>query len=102
MVYVSAPVMAFLTAFAGAAGKDAYGSLRDFLKALRAARRDRSGSVVIRDVEGRDDLTVLVLSSDLPEEAFSALAHLDLKANKGAYLAWDRAWSRGRHDPTAR
>jgi hypothetical protein len=90
VIYVSAPVMAFLSAFMGAAGKDAYDSLKHFVRDVRAARRDRPGSIVIEDRESREDSTVLVLSADLPDEAFEALADLDFEALKGAYLVWDR------------
>ncbi len=102
VIYVSAPVMAFLSGFAGAAGKDAYDSLKRFVRDVRAARRGRDGSIVIEDRESREDSTVLVLSADLPDEAFEALAGLDLEALKGAYLIWDRDGDKGWHDPMAR
>lgn len=102
VIYVSVPVTAFLSAFAGAAGKDAYDSLKDFLRRIREARRNRSGSVVIRNPDGTRDSTVLVLSADLPDEAFEALSDLDLEANKGAYLVWDEEGDKRWHDPTAR
>lgn len=101
VIYVSVPVTAFLSAFAGAAGKDAYDSLKGFLRRIREARRNRSGSVVVRNLGGTNDSTVLVLSADLPDEAFEALGDLDLEANKGAYLVWDNDGDKRWHDPTA-
>ncbi len=102
VIYVSAPVYVFLTAFASEAGKDAYASLKQFVLDVRAARRGREGSILVQDRENREDSTVLVLSADLPEEAFAALEDLDLEAKKGAYLVWDRDHDKGWHDPTAR
>lgn len=101
VIYVGAAPAAFLSAFAGAAGKDAYESLKKFVGRLVVARRERRGSVVIEDRESHEDSTVLVLPSDLPEEAFAALADLDLEAPKGAYLIWDREGERGWHDGMA-
>jgi hypothetical protein len=100
VIYVSVPVTAFLTAFAGTAGKDAYDSLRRFVRDIRKARGDRRGSIVVQDRENQNDGTVLVLSADLPDDAFDALAKLDLDAEKGAYLVWDREGSKGWDDPT--
>lgn len=102
VVYVSAPVVAFLTAFAAEAGKDAYEALKHFVRDIRSARGNKNGSIVVQDRESRLDSTVLVLSGDLPDEAFDALKSLDLEAMKGAYLVWDRDGDRGWHDPTAR
>lgn len=102
VIYVGAVPTAFLTAFAGAAGKDAYTALKEFVGKIRAARRGRDGTVVVQDRGDREDSTVLVLSADLPDEAFAALGDLDLEAAKGAYLVWDRDGDEGWHDPTAR
>ena len=101
MIYASVPVTAFLTAFAGAAGKDAYDSLKRFVRDIRAARRDRPGSIVVQDRENHDDGTVLVLSAPMSDEAYEALADLDLEAERGSYLVWDHEGNKGWHDPTA-
>lgn len=101
VIYASVPVTAFLTAFAGAAGKDAYDSLKRFVGDIRAARRNRPGSIVVQDRENHDDGTVLVLSAPMPDEAYEALADLDLEAERGSYLVWDYEGNNGWHDPTA-
>jgi hypothetical protein len=102
VIYVGAVPTAFLSAFAGAAGKDAYSALKDFIAKISAARRGRDGTVVVQDREDREDSTVLVLSADLPGEAFVAIGDLDLDALKGAYLVWDRDGDKGWYDPMAR
>jgi hypothetical protein len=98
---VGAAPTAFLSAFAGAAGNDAYSGLKDFIAKISAARRGRDGTVVVQDREDREDSTVLVLSADLPGEAFVAIGDLDLDAVKGAYLVWDRDGDKGWYDPMA-
>jgi hypothetical protein len=101
VVYVGAVPTAFLTAFAAEGGRDAYASLKRFVRDVSEARRGREGTVVVQDREDRDDSTVLVLSADLPDRAFAALEDLDLEALKGAYLVWDRDGDKGWHDPMA-
>ncbi|HST70380.1 MAG TPA: hypothetical protein VLI94_12075 [Solirubrobacterales bacterium] len=102
VIYVSISVTAFLTAFAAAAGKDAYDNLKRFIRDIRSARDGHDGSIVVEDREDHQDSTVLVLSADLPDEAFEALRALDLEAMKGAYLVWDRDGDKGWYDPMAR
>ncbi len=101
VIYVSATVTAFMGAFAAQAGKDSYERIKRFVRDLQSARSGTDGSVVIQDRENQEDSTVLVLSTDLPDEAFEALMTLDLESAKGAYLVWDRDGDRGWYDPTA-
>lgn len=70
------PVSAFLGAFAGAAGKDAYAHLKRFLSEWRGRGGRRIHRVRISD---RDNRIGVLLSDDLPDEALQALFDLDLQ-----------------------
>jgi hypothetical protein len=80
------PIAAFLAAFAGAAGKDAYVRLKAFLQDVRKTRGDR----VVLVSDGTDRFGI-VLTDDLPDEALQALFGLDVRefANRGT-SGWDR------------
>jgi hypothetical protein len=102
VVYLSATPAVFFKGFLEAAGKDGYESLKGLVLKVTEARKGRDGSIVVEDRQSREDSTVLVLSADLPDEAFVALEDLDLEALKGTYLVWDREGGKGWYDPTAR
>ena len=90
VIYLLVPALVFSSAFlkgAGQeAGRDAYQALRKFISQLYDARRDRNGSVVVRDSE---TFTHIVLQDDLPEEAYKQLAQIDQEQLEGGYWVWD-------------
>ena len=90
VIYLLVPVLVFCSAFlkgAGQeAGRDAYQGLRKFISRLYSARRDRNGSVVVRD---SDTFTHIVFQDDLPEEACRQLAQIGQERLEGGYWVWD-------------
>lgn len=83
---IAGPVAAFLSAFAAAAGKDAYARVKAFLKDIRKTRGDR----VVMVSDGTERFGI-VLTDDLPDEALVALFEVDLRefAGRGT-TGWDR------------
>ena len=77
---------AFLKGAGQEAGRDAYKRLKSLVSRLYNARRNRNGSVTVEDFETS---TYIVLSDDLPEEAYRQLAELGLEQLKGGYWVWD-------------
>ena len=91
IVMVSVPLTAFLTAFAAAAGKDAYGRLKKLVSTIWAKRTKTSGSSCnFTIVDSKSGVWVL-LDSDIPSDAYSALAKLDLDSLQGpGVLKYDK------------
>ena len=83
VVMVSVPLTAFLTAFAAAAGKDAYSGLKKLVRTVWDKRTTTSGprgSFVIIDSESR---IWVHLDPDIPADAYRSLAQLDLDSFQG-------------------
>ncbi len=95
VIWATAPIQAFLSAFAAEAGKDAWKAIERFLGELREVRGPDDGTfhVGTREVfplgeEGMGE--VLVLQSSLPDEALKALVELDLNSfGPRAFLVWE-------------
>jgi hypothetical protein len=93
IVIVSIPPSAFLTAYFGAAGADAWKAtkglsnwVRRFVQDLKDARGgDQEGTIELEDA-GR---AWLLLPSDLPEEAFRQLETVDWSTAQNGSLKWD-------------
>ena len=89
-IYLLVPVLVFCSAFLKGsgqeAGRDAYQALRQLISRLYNARRDRKGSVVVRD---SDTFTHIVFQDDLPEEAYRQLAQIGQERLEGGYWVWD-------------
>ncbi len=87
----------FLKGFLDEAGRDSYRGLHRLVSRLFGARRNEEGTVRVK-VESQ--ITMIVFTSDLPEEAFSMIADLDLDNIEGKYIYWEsgrRRWEmRGR------
>jgi hypothetical protein len=88
------PIAAFLAAFAGAAGRDAYDRLKAFLRDARKTRGDR----VVLVSDGAERMGI-VLTDELPDDALRALFEIDLREFAGRGTAgWDdeeRRWLPG-------
>jgi len=91
IVMVSAPLTAFLTAFAAAAGKDAYEGLKKLVHSIWAKRTTTSGtsgSFII--IDSKSGIWVF-LDPDIPDDAYSALTKLDLDSLQGlGVLKYDK------------
>jgi hypothetical protein len=86
-VTLTAPIASFFGSFAVEAGKDAYSTVKRWLREICESRQESgngSGAVVLRDSEGSS----LILTSQLPEEALDALRGLDWSEKRGDYLIW--------------
>lgn len=84
IVIISAPLTAFLTAFAAAAGKGFYKELKKLVHSIRSKRTKTSGTrgdFIIIDSESG---IWILLNPDIPEDAYRALAELDLDAFLGS------------------
>jgi len=92
IVFITAPITAFLTGFAAAAGKDAWEAVKAFVVEIKAARGGGKGEIVVRAPNGAN----LVIGDDLPDEAFVRLAELNLDDYPDdAYFVWNderREW----------
>jgi hypothetical protein len=85
IVFITAPITAFLTGFAAAAGKDAWEAVKAFVVKIKAARGGGKGEIVVRAPNGAN----LVIGDDLPDEAFVGLAELNLDDYPdNAYFVW--------------
>lgn len=85
IVFITAPITAFLTGFAAAAGKDAWEAVKAFVVKIKAARGGGKGEIVVRAPNGAN----LVISDNLPDEAFVGLAELNLDDYPDdAYFVW--------------
>jgi hypothetical protein len=73
-------------AFAGEAGRDAYGALKRLVARLLSARGRADGAIVVRDLDGG---ATLALSSHLPDDAYARLAALDFSSLGEGDLQWD-------------
>jgi hypothetical protein len=100
LVDLLVPVRPFFNAFFTEAGKDAYASVKKWLRDVSAARAGAGtgeGAIQLRDPEH----TNVILPSALPDEAIDALRDLDWDEVRGDYLVWDgqrKIW----RDPTKR
>jgi hypothetical protein len=82
IVMVSAPLTAFLMAFAAAAGKESYEGLKKLVRSIWAKRTKTSGlSGSFTIVDSKSGVWVL-LDPDIPDDAYSALAKLDMDSMK--------------------
>ena len=98
VIYLSVPIGIIFYKFFGTigeeAGKDAYQGIRRLISRLFGARRNTNGCVELRDDNTR---THIILTGDLPEEAYSQLAYKGLRQLKGGYWTWDsklKEWRR--------
>jgi len=91
VVMISVPLMAFLTGFANAAGKDAYDKLKKPVCAIWAKRTKNSGtSGSFTIVDTKSGVSVL-LDPDIPGDAYDALAKLDIDSLRGTgVLKYDK------------
>jgi hypothetical protein len=93
IVIISMPASMFLSGYFAAAGADAWSAtknlsdrLRHFVRGLKDARGgNQEGRIELED-GGR---AWLLLSSDLPEEAFRQLEALDWSVAQSGSLQWD-------------
>ena len=98
VICLLAPVGIFFSAFFSTvgkeAGKDAYQGIRRLTSRLFGARRNSNGSVELWDDNTR---THVILTADLPEEAYAQLALKGLRQMQGGYWTWDsklKEWKR--------
>ena len=98
VICLLAPVGIFFSAFFSTvgkeAGKDAYQGIRRLTSRLFGARRNSNGSVELWDDNTR---THVILTADLPEEAYAQLALKGLGQMQGGYWTWDsklKEWKR--------
>lgn len=91
IVMVSAPLTAFLTAFAAAAGKESYEGLKKLVRTIWAKRTKTSGpSGSFTIVDSKSGVWVL-LDPDIPDDAYSALTKLDFDSLQGpGVLKYDK------------
>jgi len=96
IVMFTVPLTAFLTAFAAEAGKEAYAGLKNLVRSIWSARTRRTGppgSCII--VDERTGVWIH-LKPDIPNEAYQALAEIDLESMEPpAVLVYDdntRRW----------
>jgi hypothetical protein len=89
VVYITlgAPIATFFTTLAAEAGKDAYEPLKELVKGVLAARRNRPGYAAISDPEH----SRVTLQPGLPEEALDALKEIDWSEMGAGDLHWSRA-----------
>lgn len=90
-VVLAAPVGAFFTSIASAAGKDAYSAIRRWVLGLSRARSHGYGQVEIQDPDGT---RISIREAVLPPEALDALLEIDWPALSGKALIWtdDHGW----------
>ena len=98
VICLLAPFGVFFSAFFSTvgkeAGRDAYRGIRRLTSRLFGARRNSNGSVELWDDNTR---THIILTADLPEEAYAQLAQKGLEQLKGGYWTWDsnlKEWRR--------
>ena len=89
VLMLSMPVTAFLTGFFGAAGAEAWKSLKSFVVRVQRARPHRRGSIEFLP----EDSPRLTIPEGLPDEAYKALLDLDFSSFKNSTLIW---WDTGR------
>jgi hypothetical protein len=88
---VTFPLTAFLTAFAGAAGADAWRGLKSFVALVFETRRDpgRPDGAI----RWEDERRTVILTDRIPDDGFRQLTSGDLPAS--GYFVWDEeqeAW----------
>ncbi len=94
LLYVTAPALWMTSKFAGAiaeeAAKDTYPALKELVGRLTNARSRSgpSGRIVITD----ETSNCRILVSDLPDEAWAALAEIELPQD--GYLGWQKSSSK--------
>lgn len=76
----------FFSGMGQEAGKDAYREIRRLIARLYGARRDSNGCVEMWD---KDTKTHIILTADLPEEAYAKLGKIGFSQLKGGYWTWD-------------
>ena len=91
-IAVVGQIAAFFVSFGSTFGKtpaeDAYSLVKEWIKALWAARADSGtgeGHIEIVDTDG----TTLVVMTRLPDGALDALAEIQWDSVSGHYLTWD-------------
>ena len=91
---VSLLLAAFLQGFGSEAGKQAWQNIRDVVGHFSATRKQTEGCLELMDYDTR---THLILSHDLPDEAFRQLVELiekDPNQLRGGYWTWEDAEQR--------
>ncbi len=91
---VSLLLAPFLQGFGSEAGKQAWQNMRDVVAKFSATRKQQAGCLELMDYDTR---THLILSHDLPDEAFKQLVGLienDPNQLRGGYWTWDDAEQR--------
>ncbi len=93
IVMISAAPTAFLSAYAAAAGSDAwgatkhgYGRLMELVRDLKTASGGHGDGRIELEERGR---AWLLLTSDMPEEAFRQLENIDWTVAQTGALKWD-------------
>ena len=86
MVPIGVFFSAFLSVVGKEAGKDAYAGIRRLASRLFGARRNTNGSVEFWDDKTK---THIILTADLPEEAYAQLAQKGVEQLTGGYWTWD-------------
>jgi hypothetical protein len=93
IVLINIPPTAFLTAYATAAGADAWGAtkrsftrLRQLVHDLKIANGGGADGRISLEEGGRP---WLLLTSNLPDEAYVQLEDVDMTAAQGGALEWD-------------
>ena len=84
----------FFKGFLNEAGRDSYQGLRRLISRLFNARRDAQGTVRIKVAK---QITTIQFTADLPEQAFTMLAKIDLDTLENDFLYWDADQGRWRH-----
>jgi len=85
---VIGPITAFLSAFAGAAGKDAYHALKTFVARAGRRRHRPNTSLWLQDSTGTH--IDVVVGPDLPDNAYRAIFELDFTSlPSGASVHYD-------------
>lgn len=88
---VTFPLTAFLAAFAGAAGADAWRALKTFVSNVFEARRDPNRTDGV--IRWEDERRAVILTDRIPDAGFQQLVSGELPAS--GYFVWDEeqgAW----------
>ena len=94
VIFLLFPIGIFVKGFLTDAGKDAYQGIRRLTSRLFGARRNSNGCVEVWDDHTS---THIILTSNLPEEAYTQLAQIGLEQLRGGYWTWDsdsKEWTR--------
>ena len=90
IVMVTVPLTAFLTAFATAAGKDAYQRLKKLVGTIWAKRTKTSGPSGGFTIIDSESGSWISLDPDIPSDAYSALAKLNISSLALSFVKYDK------------